>query len=225
MSQLLPCADGSPPLSFLLPPAPGFCCTYCSDFKTISDHEYRKHVRKEHNISDHVLSKKHGACLLQRWTVGKGRHGGKYWIVNSTSSPRGCCSPTHDVVAESQHNVDPAKRTLADMEADEKARLFMENEKDIAFDQGLDMDENSDWLRACGWSLWFRQKPLPLLLAAASMPVLGCPRDLFLGRWNGVDCVSPATSERQLQLLVVASHRVLSRCQDTLKRTPRVLRC
>lgn len=111
------------------------------------------------------------------------------------------------------------------MEADEEARLQKENEQSVAFDEELEQDESSDWLQGCCWPQWFRHKPIPLLLTARSMPVGGCPRDLFLGNWHGMDCISPAASERALQLLVVASHQVLARCQLTLQNTPRVLRC
>ena len=224
--QLEPCPDGSPSLSFLLPPVSGFCCLECPNFKTISEHAYRKHVRREHGVSDHVSSKKQGACFLQRWTVGTGRSHTEYWKVDISSAARDYCGTgEHEAVVERQQETDPAERTLADVEADEEARICEEAEQGIAFDQELETDENSDWLRGCGWPRWFRQKPIPLLLAAASIPVAGCPRDLFLGRWNGVDCVSPAAAERSLQLLVVASHRVLARCQETLGSTPRVLRC
>lgn len=103
------------------------------------------------------------------------------------------------------------------MEADEEARLCREHEQAPAFDDDLETDENSDWLRGCGWPPWFQHKPIPILLTAASLPAEGCPRDLFLGRWNELDCISPAASERTSQLLVAASRQVLSRCQETLK--------
>ena len=40
-----------------------------------------------------------------------------------------------------------------------------------------------------------------------------------------MDCISPAAAERSLQLLVMASHNVLARCQEMLQNTPSVLQC
>ena len=59
----------------------------------------------------------------------------------------------YEVSAESQHEVHAAERTLAEMGADEETRLQKENEQDVAFDEELELDENSDWLRGCGWPL------------------------------------------------------------------------
>jgi hypothetical protein len=124
-----------------------------------------------------------------------------------------------------EDKVDVAERTLATMEADEEARLREEDQRDATFDFELDMDENSDWLRGCGCSNWFKQKLIAILLTAATLPNRGCARDLFLGRLNGVDCISSAASEKALQLLFTATQQVLSRCQESLTSAPRVLRC
>ena len=138
--------------------------------------------------------------------------------------PTRCCQSGHTIlVAEEAANA--AERTLADMEAEEEARLCAKDERNATVDHELEADENSDWLRGRGWPVWFHQKPLPILLTAATLPAKGCPRDLFLGRWNGLDCVSPVTTENALQLLSVASYQVLSRYQESLTCTPRVLRC
>jgi hypothetical protein len=81
-----------------------------------------------------------------------------------------------------EDHVDVADRTLAVMEADEEARLRVDDQRDATFDFELDMDENSDWLQGCGWPSWFKQKPIAILIIAATLPNRGCARDLFLGR-------------------------------------------
>jgi len=224
ITELTTCTDGSPALSFLLPPEPGYCCPECTSFRTISWVEFRKHRKKSHSKTTSRSEKEDMSCHLQRWTIGRGHYCSQYWLVDIQAPPNSCCLPSSEI-AVVEDEVDVAERTLAVMEADEEARLREEDQRDATFDFELDMDENSDWLRGCGWPKWFRQKPMAILLAAATVPNRGCARDLFLGSWNGVDCISPAASEKALQLLSTATQQVLSRCQESLISTPRVLRC
>ena len=74
-----------------------------------------------------------------------------------------------------EDHIDVADRTLAVMEADEEARLRVDDQRDATFDFALDMDENSDWLQGCGWLSCFKQKPIAILLTAATLPNLNPP--------------------------------------------------
>lgn len=225
VADLKPRPDGSPVLSFLLPPQPGYFCPECTALRTINWDCFRVHIGKVHHRSATQYRKADVSCFLQRWSIGQGHSASKAWIVDTQREP-----PSYADVLELDR--DPsldgersAERTLADMEAAEEARLCDESQSGAPTDDELETDENSDWLRGCGWPRWFHQKPIPLLVNAATIPGEGYVCDLFLGRWHGLECVSPAASERALQLLVSASWHVLARCQETLGSTPRILRC
>ena len=114
---------------------------------------------------------------------------------------------------------------LARMEDEEEKRLLEEWDETIALDEDLEHDENTDWLRGCGWPKWFANKPLHLIAAAAVSPSFDTRKDLHLGIWNGLECISPAASERVLWKLLHAADEVFVRCEETLVQTPRVLRC
>jgi hypothetical protein len=111
------------------------------------------------------------------------------------------------------------------MEAEEERRLIWEIEQYAAFDDDLDQDENSDCLRGSRWPQWFKHKPVHVIVAAAARPCKGLAKDLFLGEWNGVPCVSTAAAERTFQVLSLGTQSVLERCQESLRHTPRALRC
>lgn len=117
------------------------------------------------------------------------------------------------------------ERTLAEMEADVERRLCCEDEPSLLLDHREESDETDHWLRALGWPRWFRHMPMPLIAAAASIPAKGCDKELYLGEWHGISCVSSLASEKALQLIVTVTPMVLLRCQETLQSTPRTLRC
>ncbi|KAJ9634203.1 hypothetical protein H2199_009087 [Coniosporium tulheliwenetii] len=110
------------------------------------------------------------------------------------------------------------------MEAEEEKRLLEEHEETIALDEELEHDENTEWLRGCGWPKWFANRPLHLIAAASTSPSFDVMKDLQMGTWHGLECVSPAASERVLRKLLQATHKVFVRCEETLAQTPRVLR-
>jgi hypothetical protein len=56
-------------------------------------------------------------------------------------------------VAEDEANA--KERIFADIEAEEEARLRVEDKRDATIDYELEADENSDWLRGCSWPVWF----------------------------------------------------------------------
>jgi len=111
------------------------------------------------------------------------------------------------------------------MGAEEEKRLLEEWHETIALDEELEHDENTDWLRGCGWPKWFANRPLHPITAAAVSPSFDARKDLRLGIWNGLECISPAASERVLWKLLQATDKVFVRCEETLAQTPRVLRC
>ncbi|KAJ9634088.1 hypothetical protein H2199_009119 [Coniosporium tulheliwenetii] len=98
---------------------------------------------------------------------------------------------------ETAENLD-GYAALMRMEAKEENRLLEEQQESILLDEELEHDENTDWLRGCGWPTWFANRPFHLITAAARVPSLDLMRDLQMGPWNGMACVSPAASERVL---------------------------
>lgn len=129
-------------------------------------------------------------------------------------------SSDHKVVTNTLVN---AEAELLKLEMEEETRI--RKDPDIVIDEDLETDENSDWLRACNWALWFKHKPIPLFVAAASVPFQGCPGVLYLGKWHGLEFTSPISVERTLQLVAFASQAAIDRCVSTLSKTPRTLRC
>jgi hypothetical protein len=67
-NDLVPRQDESTPLSYLPPPAPGFCCPHCTKGKTISWDRMRQHAKAEHNISapECVQDQSRYECYLRR---------------------------------------------------------------------------------------------------------------------------------------------------------------
>lgn len=112
---------------------------------------------------------------------------------------------------------------LIELEAEEDNRIRQDPE--IAILEDLETDENSEWLRACGWVSWFKHKLIPLLVMGTTVPAPGCPSARRLGNWHDIECSSPSTVERTLQLLSLASQAVIERCVKTLRHTRRVLGC
>lgn len=112
---------------------------------------------------------------------------------------------------------------LAQMEAEEEKRLLEEWDKTIALDEDLEYDENTDWLRGCGWPKWFANRPLHLVAAAAVSPSFDTRKNLRLGIWNGLECISPAASERVFWKLLHATDKVFVRREETLAQTPSIL--
>ncbi|KAH8692551.1 hypothetical protein GQ44DRAFT_744656 [Phaeosphaeriaceae sp. PMI808] len=151
-NNLVPCKDRSTPLSYLLPPAPRFCCPHCTECKTISWEQIRKHMKGNHNISAPECTK----------------YSPKYWTVTiSNKQP-------HSINEEG----------------------YLAKYIAIALDSELEHNENTEWLRGCEWPIWFANKPIHLIIAAATRPSADTSKDLVLGLWNGFECVSPAETER-----------------------------
>ena len=97
----------------------------------------------------------------------------------------------------------------------------MTSEHEVTINEDLETDENTEWIQASGWARWFRHKPFPLRVAAATVPPPGCPTPLHLGTWYGVECSSSQNAEKTLGLLVRAAFEVIDRCLGSLQRTPR----
>lgn len=111
------------------------------------------------------------------------------------------------------------------MEAEEEQRLLSEQSNAIALDEELEHDENTEWLRGCEWLAWFACKPIHLIVAATKLLSTNTLEDFPLGLWSGFEYVSPSGSERVIWKIIEASKVVFRRCEETLKQTPRVLRC
>lgn len=219
--DLKPRKDGSPPLRYLTPPVEGFQCKKCLGYKTVNWGALQRHAREKHNIRG--CQKRDHTCFLQKWTIRNGYGFGSYWVVDIS---KGAISPqvaTYlGATASELYRPSTEDEALMQMEAEEEERLQEEHHEAIALDEELEHDENSDWLRGCGWPTWFTNKPLSLIVAAAATPT---GQDKWLGTWNGIGCISPAASERALLKLREAMQHVFQRCEETLQQTPHVLRC
>ena len=133
-----------------------------------------------------------------------------------------CCTITDPVLDE---DASAEEAGLAKIEAEEESRICMTSEHEVTINKDLETDENTEWIQASGWARWFRHKPFPLLVAAATVPLPGCPTPLLLGTWYGVECSSSQNAEKTLGLLVRAAFEVIDRCLGSLQRTPRILCC
>lgn len=107
----------------------------------------------------------------------------------------------------------------------ELRRLLLIQDRAPAFDDEVDYNHDSDWLRACGWPRWFNSKPLVVITSAAALPTVSSNSGLFLGHWHDVSCVSPTKDEQCLRRLVLATNLVLERCETTARDTNRLFRC
>lgn len=82
-AEMKPLPDGSLPLSYLMPPVPGFRCGQCP-YKTTNRDVYRRHAKKLHNLPGGELDREDARRPLQCWT--KWSQGGvKYWCVDTTA--------------------------------------------------------------------------------------------------------------------------------------------
>jgi hypothetical protein len=75
------------------------------------------------------------------------------------------------------------------LKTEEENRLGREPE--IAMHEDLKTDEDNEWLRACNWASWFKHKPIPLLVTETTVPSPSCPGNIYLGKWLGIECLSP----------------------------------
>lgn len=219
--DLQPWPDGSPPLSYLHDPVPGFYCAYCPVFKTINSAYLRRHHVEVHPHEARRLSAEATKCFLQSWAQNK-RHR-IYWQVDATCVNAGI-SPT-DMSPSTSRPVQDDFEDILEAEQEEQACLLQEHDQAPALDGDLEHDENSDWLRGCEWPRWFAHRPLSLIVAMSQLPAADPRTDLFLGCRHGVDYFSEAGAEQTLRRLLTATTLVFTRCEDTLKSTPRTLRC
>jgi hypothetical protein len=81
---------------------------------------------------------------------------------------------------------DPATIALLQIEDEEDARLLREEQELICSSNELEHDENTDWLRGCGWPRWFANKPLHLIVATSRVPPASSEA-VHLGTWNGIE--------------------------------------
>jgi hypothetical protein len=97
--DLVPRQDGSTPLSYLSPPAPGFCCPHCTQGQTINWDQMRRHAKAEHNISapECVQDQSRYECYLQSWT----KYSPKYWVVtqDNSASKQGIQEQPHSTIS------------------------------------------------------------------------------------------------------------------------------
>ena len=218
--------DGSASLSFLKPPQPGYFCPDCTSYKTIDWRELRRHTVACHDKTSKAADKIALSCYLQRWTHRKGcSSGSRYWKVDPSALPlSNTTSRREKGENKSATDLDEFEE-LMEMEAREDERLLRQGQENLALDEELEHDENTDWLRGCRWPQWFLHKPLQLIVASTKIPTHDLSRELYLGQWYGRDCSSTVKSERSLLLIIQASDLVLDRCEETLRQTPRQLRC
>jgi hypothetical protein len=219
-ADLIPLPGGTPPLEFLAPLEPGYFCPHC-DYTTSSWDVLLLHFR-ETQCSREQKTRNDLSCFFQQW-VSVRRNVGKFWRVNSATSTNHCMTKTAPSLSPSVLD-DPATVTLLQVEAEEEARLLREEQESMSLSNELEHDEKTDWLRGCGWPRWFAQKPLHLIIATSRVPP-SSDEAVHLGAWNCMEWISCAASETKLRQLLDIVALVLDRCEETLRQTPRVMRC
>jgi hypothetical protein len=98
------------------------------------------------------------SCSVQGWAC-FGRNPKKTWRVDGVTTkgqPEAKARPGWDQSVLD----DPATAALLQMEDEEEARLLREEQEWMSLSNELEHDENTDWLRGCGWPRWYANKPL-----------------------------------------------------------------
>jgi hypothetical protein len=176
----------------------------------------RQHANREHGWRKSVKQPDFWVPVMAQ-TFFQGRRHIKYFAVQEEPAvPKEQIPPQRP--ASEQDAFD-------EMEAEEEQRLLQIEEDAPTLDDQLEHDQNTDWLRGCGWPTWFVGKSLMVIVSAASLPTAALLTDLLLGEWHGQPCVSTLLVERVLQRVLQATEIVLARCEETVRETPRVFRC
>ncbi|KAH8696797.1 hypothetical protein GQ44DRAFT_779550 [Phaeosphaeriaceae sp. PMI808] len=106
---------------------------------------------------------------------------------------------------------------LLRMEDEEEQRLANEVQVNASLPVELEHDENTPWLRQCGWPRWFARRPLHVIAATSQLPSRK-HKDLYLGAWNGTELISYSSTEGKLLKLVD-----LASCVDlTMQKHPNI---
>jgi hypothetical protein len=200
--------DQSPPIPYL-PMHEGFACSQ-DGCRFLSQN--RDCIRKHLN-ADHALFR--GACApyiqqvtLQSWYSDPRA---KYWIVGGEGSKGG------------RRSGQP--HALEALQTQEQERLDQRRQDYKAGGTTLQATELTLWLRHTQWPVQFANQSLDILAATSVLPCKRGTADYLLGAWEGTDFLSPVEDELKLrQLLRLLSH-VFDRCLQTLKATPKPLRC
>jgi hypothetical protein len=119
---------------------------------------------------------------------------------------------------------DPGLAELLRMEEEEEHRLANEAHANVCLPDKLLHDENTRWLRECGWPCWFVRRLLNVIAATSQLPSHK-HQALYLGSWNSSEWSSRSATEAKLLTLVELTSHALDRCEETLSSTSRVLRC
>ena len=133
-------------------------------------------------------------------------------------------SSSHILECTAEGNPTDEELVMMKMEVEEEQRLVDEEAGCVEQILELEHDENTEWLRTSEWPRWFQNRPLHVIVAASSTPSIQ-DLPLSLGSWAGEELISPAVQEAVLRKLVGVTDYVLQRCEETLRSTPRSLRC
>jgi hypothetical protein len=177
--DLVPCQDGSAPLSYLLPPVPGFCCPHCTEKKTINWDRMRQHAKVKHNITapEYLRDQSRYKCYLQSWTT----YSPKHWVITQGNSS------SQQAIQEQPYSSSEEEHLVRmEEEEEEEEQRFNSESTVVALDVELEHDENTEWLRRCEWPIWFAHKPIHLIVASAALPSARTSEDLYWANasWN-----------------------------------------
>jgi hypothetical protein len=134
---------------------------------------------------------------LQAWCILRDSYI-KYWRVATKLADTSLAESLHP--RDKNAKLDSELTALLEIEADEEARLASEAQEFACQSLELEHDENTYWLRGCGWPRWFAYKPLHIITSTAQTPRQEA--DLSLGSWDGTAWISPAQVEAVLCRLV-----------------------
>jgi hypothetical protein len=219
-ADVVPLPEGTSPLEFLAPPQPGYFCP-CCNYTTINWDVLGLHFRQT-QCTKGRKTRDDLSCFLQRWVSSRRNVGGTWRVHRAKPTDQ---SEITTALCWDQHDMDDAATTaLLQMEAEEEARLLREEHELLSLSNELEHDENTDWLRGCGWPRWFAHKPLHLIIATSRVPP-SSSEAIHLGTWNCMNWISCKATEAKLRRLLEIASLVVDRCEETLRQTPRAMLC
>ncbi|KAF1357505.1 hypothetical protein EJ07DRAFT_128275, partial [Lizonia empirigonia] len=172
-SDIVPLPNDSLVLPFLAAPVRGYSCPHCT-WLTVNWGEFRKHLNNIHSVRKIRICREDVSCFLQQWIAH--RKTGQYWRVDHMQ--------TNSAESLEEACLDPDMAELLRMEDEEEHRLANEAHANACFPDKLEHDENTRWLRECGWPRWFARRPLHVIAATSQLPSQK-HEALYLGLWSG----------------------------------------
>lgn len=196
----------------------GAACKVCL-FRSTSLELVQRHVAKEHGQGSRKQTMQRqqidNGVLLQSWTQ-NGRR--SYWIVKANDESG---LPTASGISDSPHR----KKRLEAMHMEECDRLAAGGcESRIGNIEAEEWSCTSNWMRRTNWASMFEVSDRTFLRQLVRMPTLNGSA-LVITSSTAERYTSPASDERRLAHLNLATDVFLARCEDTIRNSDFSIRC